>query len=196
MDINYILDWLSKNHETANSIATIASAIIAAAAIILSIISIAVALFTLKNQKQHNKLSVRPLAYVMIGDYDGHIFVKIRNHGTGPLILKSVKIIGAKNPNLPLINSMPPLEPGIAWKNFVEDCTDRSVPVGGEIDLVDLTFHDNFPKAEFEKSSLKVRKALGRLEIQVNYTDIYGSALTPAQRNLKFFHRLISETDS
>lgn len=192
MVIKDAFEWLIANKETANSIATIASASIALAAVILSIVSIWIARSTLKSQQAHNKLSVRPLAYIMIGDYDGRIFVKIRNHGTGPMIINSVTVIGAADPNKPLIQSMPLLGPKTAWTNFVEDCSGRSVPVGGEIDLVDFTFQEGFCESEYQRASSQIRKILGDLEICVNFTDIYGSNLPPSQRSLNFFHRLLT----
>lgn len=192
MFIKDAFEWLVANKDTANSIATIASASIALAAVILSIASIWIARSTLKSQQAHNKLSVRPLAYIMIGDYDGRIFVKVRNNGTGPMIINSVTVVGATDPSKPLIQSMPLLGSRIAWTNFVEDCSGRSVPVGGEIDLLDFTFQEGFCESEYQRASLQIRRILGDFEICVNFTDIYGSDLPPSQRSLKFFHRLLT----
>ena len=191
MVIKETLEWLIVNKETANSIATIASASVALAAVILSMVSICIARSTLKSQQAHNKLSVRPLAYIMIGDYEGRIFVKIRNHGTGPMIINSVTVIGATDPNKPLIQSMPLLGPKTAWTNFVGDCSGRSIPVGGEIDLIDFTFQEGFCESEYRRVSLEARKILGDFEICVDFTDIYGSNLPPSHRSLEFFHRLL-----
>jgi hypothetical protein len=192
MFIKDAFEWLVANKDTANSIATISSASIALAAVILSIVSIWIARSTLKSQQAHNKLSVRPLAYIMIGDYEGRIFVKVCNHGTGPMIINSVTVIGATEPSKPLIQSMPLLGPKIAWTNFVENCSGRSVPVGGEIDLLDFTFQKGFCESEYQRASSQIRRILGDFEICVKFTDIYGSDLPLSQRSLKFFHRLLT----
>jgi hypothetical protein len=196
MNLLDIFEWLSKNSDTANAIAAIASAIMAAVAVFLSVVSIWISRSSLRSQQDHNRISVRPLAYVVIGDYENHQFVKIRNNGTGPLVIKEIKVIGAENPSKPLIYAMPRLYPEVSWQNFVEDCSGRSIPVGGELELLSLNIECSTSEAMYVLARSNVRKALGELEIHVEYTDIYESKLPAARRNLKFFHRNLSIDES
>lgn len=196
MTLLQIFEWLSKNSDAANAIAAIASAIMAAAAVVLSVVSIWISRSSLNSQQEHNKISVRPLAYVVVGDYENHQFVKIRNNGTGPLIIRKIEIIGAQNPSMPLINAMPELHSGVSWENFVEDCSGRSIPVGGELELISLNAECSTSESNYVLARSNVRQALGELEIHVEYTDIYESRLPVARRNLNFFHRTIFITES
>lgn len=193
MSFNEIFDWLVANKDTANAIATIASAVMAAVAVVLSLISLAVSLAALRHQRKHNQLSVRPLAYVTLGDYEDRLYVIVRNNGTGPLIVRSITIIGAKNPSQPLFTAMPALLPKVSWTNFVEDCTGRSVPAGGELVLLDLSLGSSASQGQFAISRDVVRRALGVLQVSVTYTDIYGTRLPSSQRNLNFFHRNLGD---
>jgi len=158
-------------------------------AFLLSFISICISLAALSYQRKHNQLSVRPLAYIVIGDYEDRIFVKLTNNGTGPMIVKSIRVINAPNPSDPLINAMPRLQPNVYWTNWVEDFVDRSLRPGGEIVLVDLSSESSESEDQFALSRDLVRHALCELEVHVEYTDIYGSTLPIATRGLEFFGR-------
>jgi hypothetical protein len=125
----------------------------------------------------------------MVGDYENQVFVKLTNNGTGPMIIRSIRIVNAPDPSRPLIDAMPPLQPDVYWTNFVEDVAGRSIRPGGEIVLVDLSSGSGESEDQFALSRDQVRQALGELEVHVEYTDIYGSTLPIGTRSLDFFHR-------
>ena len=97
------------------------------------------------------------------------------------------------NPLQPLVNAMPDLPPKVSWTNFVEGCEGRSVPAGGEIVLLDLASESSSSQSQFTSFRDSVRFALGKLTVRVEYIDIYGKNLPAASRELKFFHRMLSE---
>jgi hypothetical protein len=189
MIYHQVFDFLASKPEVANAAAAIGSAVAASMAFILSLISLCISLAALRHQRKHNQLSVRPLAYIMVGDYEDRVFVKLTNNGTGPMIIKSIRVINAPNPSEPLISAMPRLQPNVYWTNFVEDFASRSVRPGGEIVLVDLSSESSESEDQFALSRDQVREALGELEVHVEYTDIYGSPLPIATRRLEFFRR-------
>lgn len=191
MSLSEVLKFLAEKPDVANAVAAIGSAVLAAVAVVLSLISLYVSHAALRHQREHNRLSVRPLAYITLGDYENRLFVKVRNNGTGPMIVKSVTIIGTRDPQQPLVAAMPQLLPKVSWTNFVEDCSGRSVPAGGELVLLDLSTESSASQGQFTLSRDKVRLALGKLEVRAEYTDIYGSRLPVSNRSLKFFHRLL-----
>lgn len=192
MSYSDVLNFLVAKPDVANAVAAMGSAVLAGVACILSFISLYVARAALRHQREHNRLSVRPLAYIMIGDYENQLFVKLRNNGTGPMIVKSLSIIGAQNEAEPLINAMPDLHPKVSWTNFVEECSGRSIPPGGELVLLDLSSESSSSPGQFRLSRDKVRLALGKLEVRAEYTDIYGTKLPASSRSLKWFHRMFS----
>lgn len=192
MSYSELLNSLIAKPDVANAVGAIGSAVLAGVACILSLISLYVAHAALRHQREHNRLSVRPLAYVMIGDYENQLFVKLRNNGTGPMIVKFISIVGAQNAAKPLVNAMPELHPKVSWTNFVEECSGRSIPAGGELVLLDLSAESSSSQGQFILSRDRVRLALGKLEVRAEYTDIYGTELPAANRSLKWFHRVLS----
>jgi hypothetical protein len=84
-----VLNFLIAKPDVEIAVAALGSAVAAIAAVFLSLLSLAVSLYVSKHQRTHNQLTVRPLAYVMVGDYENQLFVKLRNNGTGPMIVSS-----------------------------------------------------------------------------------------------------------
>lgn len=189
MNIETLFTTLVAKPEVANAIAAIGSAVLAAVACVISFISLYVAHRTGKHQEKHDRMSVRPLAYIAVGDYENRVYVKLQNNGVGPLIVMSVTIEGAAEPGQPLIHAMPELPPKAAWTNFVEEISGRSVPPGGELFLVDLEVGSSASHAYFTLARDKVRLALGRLTVKVEHTDVYDQQLPVAVRRLDWFHR-------
>jgi hypothetical protein len=137
--INDLITLLTEKPDVANAVGAIAGALVATAACIISLGSLYLSRRSLTNQLKHNQLSVRPLAYVTLGNYENHLYVKVRNNGTGPMIVKSVNCIGADDPTVSLLRCMPPMPPQLCWTDYVEAVKDRSTPPGGEIMLLELS---------------------------------------------------------
>lgn len=190
MQVAEILAYLKGHHEVANAISAMASAVVALIALVISVLSVFFTWRALKHQLTHNSLSVRPLPYITVGDFEDTIYVKIRNNGTGPLIVQAISVPGASDPSAPLVSNMPRLLPGVIWTNFAGATVGRSIPVGGEMVLLELSepnLGDNF-----QQSRDKVREALGKLSLTLEYTDIYNNKLPPCSRDLKWFHRTLT----
>ena len=139
MNLGEILSFLKQNHEVANAVSAMAGAVVALLAFLVSMLSVFFTWRTLRHQQAHNRLSVRPLPYITVGDYENSIYVKIRNNGTGPLIVKRLTVPGAANPDQPLFSNMPDLLPSFAWTNFTGASEGRSIAVGGEMVLLELS---------------------------------------------------------
>lgn len=190
MSVAAILEYLKQHHDLANAIAALAAAGVALLALVVSVVSMYFTWRSLKHQQTHNRLSVRPLPYITVGDYENSVYVKIRNNGTGPLIVRCLTVSGASNPSAPLVENMPALLPGVVWTNFVGATEGRSIAVGGEMVLLDLSAER--PNSDFQRSRDGVRKALGVLSLSLQYTDIYGSSLPLCSRDLTWFHRTLA----
>lgn len=193
MEVTETLAFLRQNHEVANAISAIAGTVIATCAFGVSVLSVYFTRKALKHQQTHNRLSVRPLPYIHVGDYENTVYVKIRNNGTGPLIIERLTILGAEDPHKPLIFNMPELLPSVVWANFAGVIEERSIIVGGELVLLELVA--DHIDGEFRISRDRVRQALGKLELSLDYTDIYGSIFPNYKRDLKWFHRTV-ESDA
>lgn len=184
-----MLDYLVTKPEVANAIATVASAALAVVACIIAVVSLLVSRKTLEHQQEHNRLSVRPIPSIVVGDYEDRLFVKIVNNGVGPLLVKKIRTPGSADPENALITHMPELLPQAFWTNFVEDTSGRSIPPGSELVLMDLDSGSSNLEAHYSLSRDRVRVALGELSVELEYTDIYNSELPLVSRDLKWFHR-------
>ena len=185
MNISEIFSFLKTNYDVTNAVSAIASALAAFLAFGVAVISIFFTSRALKQQHEYNRMSVRPLPYITVGSYEDLIYVKIRNNGTGPLIVASLTVLGASEPSNALVLNMPALEPGIFWKHFGGKTEGRSIPVVGEMVLIELS--GSSETESFRRSRDNVREALGWLALTLDYTDIYGSKLPKYSRDLKWF---------
>ncbi|MBU1690732.1 MAG: hypothetical protein KKD65_08335 [Gammaproteobacteria bacterium] len=190
--MNELLAFLAKEANLTNALATVASAIIALAAFIISVVSLFVARATLKNQHSHNVLSVKPIPMVSVADYEDRLTVKILNNGSGPLIIKNVNVKKQSQARESLIAWMPSLPDGIYWATFVGPIENHSLLPGNEIKLLELT--GDHSDSTFEKFRDESRAALCLLTVVVEYTDVYGSAFPEQEKSLSWFGRNISES--
>ncbi len=179
--------FLTGNPDWANAIAAIASAMVALLAFVVSAISLYVAHATLKHQRRHNVLSVTPIPHVSVGDYENRITVKIRNDGTGPLIVKRVSVGDGNQVENALIDWMPALPDGMYWTTFVGEMSNRSIAQGREVTLLELEGDASDPI--FASVRDVVRVSLAPLTVHVEYTDVYQSPLQPCQKELSWFGR-------
>jgi hypothetical protein len=161
--------------------------VIAFLAFITSVLSVIFTWRTLRHQRRHNRMSVLPIPYITVGDYDNTVYVKIRNTGTGPLIINSLSVLGGQFPSEPLEKNMPQLEAGVDWTDHSGPSNGRSIAVGGEMILIELYSSD--VGENFRKSRDLIRDALGNLSLSLNYSDVYGSKFVECSRDLKWFHR-------
>jgi hypothetical protein len=139
------------------------------------------------SDKEMARDTVRPLAYIEVGNYENWIFVKVVNNGTGPMIIKSITVNGSPEP---LYKALPnPASWGVYWRHYVEDIVDRSVRAGGELVLVDLIYNKKVSEEQFANARDAIRSELGGITLRVEYTDIYNENQPPAERDLKWFRR-------
>lgn len=185
--MNEIFGLLKSDANAANAFGAIASAVAAFLALFLSVISVWISVWSARTQRKHNLLSVRPLAEVTVADYENSLRVKLRNNGTGPMIILSITVSDDSNAKDCLIDWMPDLPGGRPWNTFTHALRHRTLQPGAEIILLELTEYEgerNFPKCRD-----LTRKALASLTVDVEYTDIYESVLRPCRKPLSWFGR-------
>ena len=86
-----------------------------------------------------------------------------------------------------LIECMPELPDERPWNAFAHALHRRPLQAGAEIILLELTEHRD--EANFAACRDKVRAALARLTVNVEYTDIYDKVMNPYQKSLSWFGR-------
>lgn len=176
-----------------SAVSAVMSAFVAALALFVSHRSVLIARQTAESQMQHNQLSVRPVPEIVFGDYENRLFVKLRNHGTGPLTVSRF-IVGYKGElSESLIDCMPQMG-GYGWTKFCGNIDNRTIPPDGELELLQLDIDDmDHGQVAFRD---EVRRALSNSEPKVTYTDIYRNTFPEYSRSLAWFNRhLVDEKD-
>jgi hypothetical protein len=160
--------------------ADVASVVIAVAAIWISVRAT-------NWQKVHNEMSVAPLPYVFLGDYNNKIYVKLTNSGIGPLIVKSISVKNCEKTDNNLLSFMPNLPNGLFWTNYVMEFKDRPIPPRDDITLLQFDCDlENAPETEFRD---QCRRILASLTVSCDYTDMYGKKFPTYSRKLTWFSR-------
>ena len=185
--MNELIALLKSDANAANAFGALASAAAASFALLVSVISVGISIFAVKTERRHNELSVRPLAEITVGDYEQSLRVKLRNHGIGPMIATAMIVSDGETTKDTIVDWMPKLPGGRKWTNFA-GASDRTLSPGGEIVLLELTEKDG--EEGFAACRELVRKALARLTVTVEYTNIYNTVMPPRQKKLEWFGRL------
>ncbi len=164
------------------------AAVTAVAALIVSTISIILAIFNMATQRTHNRKSLMPIAHVRLGDYENRIFVQLHNDGIGPMLIDNIvvgKSRGWSKKQASFMGFVPALPPGILWTTFVTDLSGRALSAGK--DIVILLLEGDPSDQNFLAARQSVRQALADLRIVVRYRDIYGHKMPPGKRDLDWF---------
>ena len=162
-------------------------------ALIVAAVSIGIAFYGVILQRRNTLMSVRPLPYVSCADYEDLLWVKVRNDGVGPLLIKSVELKrgGALGEFPELVSYLPKLPKGLFWSKFSSGFV-RTVSVGSDLPLIELSLDPSNPvHARFRDAC---RNELRRIEVIVSYTDMHGSTFEPVSRNLDWFGRRLASS--
>lgn len=178
-----------------SAIAAAGSAIAAALAVAVAYWSVRLSSKTLSTQERHNHLTVRPIPFLGLADYDDMLRVKISNDGSGPLIIKEVSVKdSAGTSNSDVISWMPPLPDGMHWSQFTSHIVDRAFLPGSELILLQL---EGDPEEErFSQFRRECRQTLARLTVQLRFTDVYENNFDPYSRTMDWFARDSQGADS
>lgn len=158
--------------------------IVSFCAMVTSIISLFIAYKAQVNQQKHNQLSVKPLAEFLIGDYEDVIFLKIKNQGTGPLIIKEFLTQKDNNHHHQLLDAISHIKRDLVWDRFTGNVDGRIIAVDKEITLIQASFETgkNFIRQQ-------LRSELSNLELKLTYNDIYEIEQPKITKKLDWFSR-------
>ena len=164
------------------------------ATVVLSLGAVATAYFSWKlgekslaAQEKHSRLSLRPIPYVALADYESFLRVKFVNDGAGPYIIKSIQVARGNEFKSDLISWMNSPPDGLFWSVFTSNFQDRGVLPNNEVILLELQGDENDPTFVTFRDECRLR--LSQLRVILEYTDIYGDAFPKQFRNLDWFAR-------
>lgn len=179
--------YLKDNPEVSNAVATIASSFIALGALVVSIASIVVAVRTLRHQRNHDVLSVRPLPMVSTTDYEECLSIALRNNGVGPMMIKDLHVECLKDTRPFLREFMPELPEGLIWSTYAGKIEHYSLGASEEVVLLELKGKEG--DHVFVTFRDECRRLLGNITVVVRYTDIYQTELPLFWQPLSWYSR-------
>lgn len=189
-----LIRLLSENKDVSNVVAAVASAAAALLSAVVAGFSLWVARSTLKHQRKHNVMSLRPIADVTVGDWETNLRVTLRNNGAGPLSVTRLVAGNGAEVRSSLLDWMPDLPDDIYWSNFAGNIDGRSLSPDRAIVLLEL--QGDAADGTFAAFRDEVRSSLRILTVNVEYTDVYDSCLKPYRKSLGWFGRRLGEEQS
>lgn len=160
---------------------------IALCAVLISLISLTLSLYTSYQTRKNNRLGVRPIAYILPDDYEERVSVELQNKGTGPLITKKIKFVNGDIEKDYLIDFMPALKEGYYWTTFSKA---SKIILRPSEEKTLLEFKGDKNDKDFVEQRDNIRSALSVIEVQIKYTSIFNE-FRPFKLNykLKWFGR-------
>jgi hypothetical protein len=182
--MNGISEFLTANDKLVTAWTAIAALLVSSLSIILAVVNTAI-------QRRHNRKSVQPIGHISVGDYEGQIFVRLRNNGIGPMIVKDLVVTNRNNGETKgsIIDFMPTLPDDCQWSTFVRDMKGRAISANDHVTLIML--EGEADDRRFGLVRKIVRESISPLSISAAYQDIYGKELGSARRDLNWFGRLL-----
>jgi hypothetical protein len=162
-------------------------AIIALSALFVSIVSVIFTFYALKIQRKHNRLSVKPIGDLFLGDYLDSKSVELYNNGVGPLLCK--KIITKDKEGLikdHIIDFLPDLEVKGHGKIYTKK-GNFIIVAGEKVSL--FSFEGDHNDNKFATVRDLIRSELSKLTLTIHYEDIYGKKMLPLIESLAWFGR-------
>lgn len=187
--MNELIKFFIDNQNEAIALSATASAFIAIFAFFVSMFSLFISYRVLKTQQQHNKLSVTPIADATVADYEDCLCVKIRNNGSGPLIVIDLHVGDGARTTKRVLDWMPDLPANYHWSTFAGNIKSRSILPGHEIILIQL--NGDCENKVFRKIRDECRYNLSKLTLNLEYEDIYKTKMKPYRKKLDWFSRNI-----
>lgn len=169
---------------TAEVVISIASLMVALAALIFSILSF--------NRQQdraeiHARASVKPLLSIRSQTYTDLKSILLFNYGVGPAIIKKAEF--RRGPEGPPTNSIVKLFAlDITWESFVNVVPNRAIPAEGEIVLIKQSLphlqSQGFSQDEALSLLHRWQQQKTGIVVRIEYEDIYGNKMLALDETL------------
>ncbi|MBN9297790.1 MAG: hypothetical protein J0I41_12290 [Filimonas sp.] len=159
-------------------------------ALTFSLLSVIVAYYNCAIQRKHNIKSVKPILHIGQWDYENRLFVTIKNCGTGLAVVNRlyVKHIETQELRNHLYAWLPEKLPAnMNYEKYWTPFQAFVVQPGEIIDLVKIPIDDKEPNQVIERE--KLRSALCKLEVFLEYEDIYENKMPVKNMVLSHFGR-------
>lgn len=147
-------------------------------ALLISFLSIIISAWSLHVQRKHEALSVRPYGQFKLLDGPDKIGILFYNHGTGPLVIKSIEMFNENNQREKNSNGnfknypIDWIEPNYRDNVEHEDITENIAISNGQDPIKLLYFEFDSNNASQNEKRAHIRAILKKLSMEIRYTDI------------------------
>ena len=149
--------------------------VIAFCALLVSIFSFVLTIITLGIQRNHDKLSVKPLAFFNCNNKSGCISITINNGGLGPMIIKSIETFNTNNPQQRL--EWPEITKAMGIGNYnISSITVGKINHTPLINGKSITIFEHkfdVTKSEHVAEAEKIKNVFKNFTIRVKYSNFY-----------------------
>ncbi|MDN3646430.1 hypothetical protein QWY75_09490 [Pontixanthobacter aestiaquae] len=134
----------------------------------------------LSQQREHNRKSFQPIAYLRLGNFSGGFKIEIANEGVGPLIIDKVSIRWAKQDKTgpDLVSLLDQQQEPVLWDRYAQRLRGRTIPPLKSITLLSLFEEKREGDSEYARKykefSEKALKDISEMLFSLEYKDIYG----------------------
>jgi hypothetical protein len=170
-----------------SSIIDIATLLTGAGATLTAYFSWKISRRALTVQDHHNRLTQRPYPFLALADYEEKLRVKFVNDGSGPFIIKRVRVCRGNECKNDLLAWMEAPPEGIFWKSYTSMFEGRALLPNNEIILLELEGKPS--DINFVQFRDQCRERLRHLRVLLEYTDSYGQKYDLYTRDLEWFGR-------
>jgi len=142
--------------------------------------------YSIHLQRVHNRLSVRPMICVTVGDYEDQLSVGLVNKGKGPGTIRRLRAGEQKMEDVDLFIDLLP-KPPHPWSNFAST---RNVSVLAPSETL-ILFEINIDESDSQQTAFRdaMRHKLKTMKIEVEYEDLYKRKMPKSVRLLDWFGR-------
>lgn len=157
--------------------------IISICTLIISCCAICLTVYQIKQQQKFNINSVRPICDICISDFEDDISVIIKNVGAGTMHILKFYCKNDYQNSESILDLVP--NDIIYWSEFMEQINDRYLAANDCFTILRVV------KISDQKKK-RLRRALSKITIYVEYTDVYNTQYE-TKRTLDYFARTLKD---
>ena len=163
------------------------SELISLFALIVSGLALFISYLTYKIQRLHNIKSLRPYIVIHPYDYEDRIKIELKNQGMGVAIIKEISVLKLDESKPNIFKWLPEKLPdNMNYEDYFIGQPEFAVSPDLSLNLLEISFDKSIAKQIKVRND--IRKILGELSIQIQFTDVYDNNFT-FNKDLTFFNR-------
>jgi hypothetical protein len=153
--------------------------------LIVAIVAVLMSLFSLWHQRNHDRLTYKPLPVIIKYNYNDRVLIRLWNKGAGPLFIRSLTIEDKDS----LIALMPAEARKLTFVEFIDNLPDRVITPGDNLNLLEFKVREDderYSPEKYKEVLNTIKRTLNSKTIQLVYTNIYKDIMTMESKPLDF----------